>query len=556
MSANATVLSGQASSSPSSVRALRERAEFLKQERSPVENHWADIAELTHTLRNELRGPQQPGNKRMTKVFDGTAMNAAQNLASGLYGTAANPATTWFKISDIDKDFAKSPGVQPWFDIVSRRTLASFGPSFSNFYAESATLFLDIAAFGNSVMSSEMGADRNRFRDICRPLSECYWDVNADGEVNGLYRRPKSTTARQLVMNFGADKVSGRVQRLARETPDAVVDWVHAVVPNDAFVEGRFGHDGKRWVSVNFEIEGEHEISRGGFDDFPYFVPRWAVAAGEKWGRGRGELALADNRSLQVMARANLAAGELAANPPWGAPDEGRISVVRTAPGKITYGAVNSRGEQLVKRLVENINAPFSLEIANQVRDAIKDAFFFSVIQLAGRTGMTATEVMERQEEKMRLMGPYIGRIQSEFLTPLVMRRFHLLSQIPGVFPPPPPALRGRSLQVEFTSPMALAQRSASANGVLRAVAGIAQIAQIDPSALDKLNGDKAVDVLLDGLGVPEVVNDDETVKARRQAREQAQANMAMAQAAKPIADAAKSGAEAVNTLQPQRNAA
>jgi len=549
VSQHAVPLKGQADESPTGLKALLCEADFLKSERSTTESHWADIAEITRPLRNEIRGPQTPGNKRMTRVFDATAINAAQNMAAGLYGTAANPATIWFKLSDLDPDFSKWSGVRPWFDVVSRRLLASFGSSFSSFYAQAPSVFLDIASLGNSVMSSEMAEDRSRFRDICRPISECYWDVNADGEVDQLYRRPKSLTAAQALKMFGADKVSPKLKKLAGDEPNALVDIIHAVVPNDRFQRGMFGHAGKAFVSVYFEVETMHEISRGGFDDFPYFAPRWEVAAGEKYGRGPGEIALADNRSLQVMTKTNLQAGELAGNPPWGAPDEGRISVVRTAPGKVTYGAINSRGDQMLKRLVENVNTPFSLEMANQLREAIKDAFFFSVMQLVGRTGMTATEVLERNEEKMRLMGPYLGRIQSEFLTPLVMRRFRLLQKIPGVFPPPPREMQGRTLQIEFTSPMALAQKSAAAAGVLRAVQGIGMIATVAPEALDKLNGDVAADLVADGYGVPSIINDDETTAAKRKSRVAQQQMQAALAAAQPLADAAHKGAQAVATV-------
>ena len=35
---------------------------------------------------------------------------------------------------------------------------------------------------------------------------------------------------------------------------------------------------------------------------------------------------------------------------------------------------------------------------------------------------MTATEVIQRNEEKMRILGPVLGRLQSELLQPMILR--------------------------------------------------------------------------------------------------------------------------------------
>jgi hypothetical protein len=41
---------------------------------------------------------------------------------------------------------------------------------------------------------------------------------------------------------------------------------------------------------------------------------------------------------------------------------------------------------------------------------------------------MTATEVIQRNEEKMRLLGPVLGRLQSELLKPLIDRVFNIFT--------------------------------------------------------------------------------------------------------------------------------
>ena len=62
-----------------------------------------------------------------------------------------------------------------------------------------------------------------------------------------------------------------------------------------------------------------------------------------------------------------------------------------------------------------------------QRRGAIRDAFYVNQLMMQSGTQMTATEVLQRTEEKMRLLGPVLGRLQSELLQPLITRAFNIL---------------------------------------------------------------------------------------------------------------------------------
>jgi hypothetical protein len=62
-----------------------------------------------------------------------------------------------------------------------------------------------------------------------------------------------------------------------------------------------------------------------------------------------------------------------------------------------------------------------------QRRGAIRDAFYVNQLMMQSGPQMTATEVVQRNEEKMRLLGPVLGRLQSELLRPLIDRTFAIL---------------------------------------------------------------------------------------------------------------------------------
>jgi len=115
---------------------------------------------------------------------------------------------------------------------------------------------------------------------------------------------------------------------------------------------------------------------------------------------------------------------------------------------------------------------------------------------------MTATEWMGRQEEKLRLLGPNLGRIQSEFLSPLIKRRFSMLLRS-NQLPPPPLEIRGMAVDIDYVSPLARAQMAGEAQAVGRLYENLAAMAQLEPSIIDNVDHDQAVQVLGRGWAVP-----------------------------------------------------
>lgn len=529
------------------VKDIIARRDKVRQDRQVWDqNIGAPIAEVIRPLRNELRGPIQEGDRRDRGVYDSTGINANQNLAAGLYGTFVNPSDVWFKYGPLDDELAHRIRVKQWCDIETQRTLKSATPAYSEFYSEVVSYFLDLGAFGNAVFSSELNDDMSGYIDVCRPLSECHWETDSNNKVNTMYRT-FVLPAKTAVQDY--KNLSDKTQKLAEKEPDRPVELIHAVLPaGDSLAREAFKSN-MPFVSTYIEVEHQHQVSKSGYFEFPYHVARWEVAAGGRMGRGPGELALADIKTANTATRDNIKAGNRAADPPWGAPDEGVIRAIRVAPGKISYGAVNQQGKQLLMPLLNGANLPWSLEMADKIREAIKDAFYFSVLQLVGRTGMTATEVLEVREERMRLLAPYGGRIQNDFLCPWALRRFNMHRRL-GLVRPPPPELVNRSIQVAFTSPFALAQKSAAANSTLRTVAAAGELMKLDPDVVDRIDGDQAIQVIQEGFGAPaRILRTDEDTLARRAQRQQAMAAAAGAQIADAGAGALNKGAGALATI-------
>lgn len=522
----------------------------LKAERSNFEKTWQEIADYMRPLRAEFTTGRTPGDRRNQRIFDSTPIMAAEAFAGGIYGMMTNPANRWFALRVQDDGLNDYDPVRDWLYQVETRVLHSFGPDVSRFYAVLPSLYADIACFGTGVFYSEEVPGSYRINDNVRPLAECVIAESAQGDVDTVYRC-FGMTGRQAIDLFGKGLHPSTLSN-AEKKPNDMIRFLHCVAPNEDYQEGKLARDNKPFISEYLEEERKHVVWRGGYEEFPYHVPRWSQAAGEFYGRGLGEQVLPDVKMLNRMDETAIKAAQKMADPPLGAPDEGVIKQARTFPGGITYGAINEQGVQLLKPLYTGGDTRITLEMMEQRRNAIREGFYFSLMQMIGSPNMTATEWMGRQEEKLRLLGPNLGRIQGEFLSPLIKRRFGLLLRS-GQLPPPPQEIQGASLSVEYVSPLARMQMAGEAQAVVRLYQNLTMMAQVDPGVLDNVDNDEAVQILGRGWAVPAPIlrGKDQVQQLREQRQQQQQVAQAAAlaeqggKAANSLASASKNFAQA-----------
>jgi len=138
--------------------------------------------------------------------------------------------------------------------------------------------------------------------------------------------------------------------------------------------------------------------------------------------------------------------------------------------------------------------------------------------------------VLQRNEEKMRLLGPVLGRLQSELLQPLISRSFALLLRN-GLLPAAPEQLQGQDIDIEYVSPLAKAQKLTDLQSMLRGFEVMMQVAEIAP-VMDYLDSDKLVQYLVEVTGLPARVirSDEEVAQMRRQQAQAAEQQAAMQQ--------------------------
>ena len=532
------------------------RLKRLEQERKRGwEAHWRDLAH--HFLPRRARfldaGEQTNNGENRNFLEDGTGIMALRILANGMQSGLTSPARPWFSLTLQNREMAESAAAKLWLQDTYEKMTALF--SQSNFYDQIHVLYSELACFGTGVVIIE--ADP-KIVMRCRTLTvgEYSLDAGEDGRVDTLYRRIRMTP-RQVVQAW-AETCPEEIRDMARQDSDRWLTILHAVEPNADSVSGSMRQNERPWRSVYILLDGGRRqvLEDSGYYEFPALCPRWVVTASDVYGASPAMDALGDCRQLQKLTSDGRLSLELEVNPPMLLAQSGVVGELDTSPGALNYTTAMQPGQEVVRPLIQ---ARANLQALAAEKEGLKEQIqrhfhndLFLMISEAGKN-MTATEVAERNGEKLLMLGPVLDRLRSELFQPLIERVYGIMDRA-GLVAFPPEELARQPVKVEFISILAQAQKQAGLAAVDQLVARTGQLAQLTGSdVLDKLNADALVDTYADLLGTPPnlILADDELAE-KREARQQQQQQMQAMAMAQQGAEAAAKGTQAIRNVMPQ----
>ena len=524
---------------------LLSRFGSLQTSRATWESHWQEIADYVVPRKADVTKTRSPGDKRAELIFDGTAIHAAELMSASLHGMLTNASTKWFGLRFQDRFLDGDDTAKEWLGGVEDVMYQAF--SRSNFQEQIHELYHDLITFGTGVMFIESD-DEFQLRFSTRHISECYLSEDENGRVDTVYRKFKMP-ARAAVARFGELAVPQRVAKMLQKNPYEEVTFIHAVYKRDERDVTRVDALNKPFASVYMDQEEKKIISESGFDEFPYTAPRFLKASFEiGYGRSPAMTALADIKMLNKMCEVTIRAAQKQVDPPLLVPDDGFILPIRTVPGGLNFYRSGTRDR--IEPLNIGANNPLGLNMEEQRRKAIQSAFYVDQLILGQGPQMTATEVVQRTEEKMRLLGPVLGRLQAELLQPLITRVYNILER-KQFFRVAPEFIQNNDISIEYVSPLAKAQRMGDVQSAMRLFELLGPVAQIDRGIMDYVDSDGLTKHMIRALSVPAsaVRGDEEVVAIRqqRQARQEEQRQLAQAQ---QVAEAAGSAAPALKAAQ------
>jgi len=508
-------------------KALLKRYDRLKSQRQNWETHWQEVADYMQPRKADVTKTRSKGDKRTELIFDSSPIQAVELLAASLHGMLTNPSTPWFSLRFKEEDIEFEDEAKEWLESATEQMYIAFGRS--NFQQEIFELYHDLITFGTAAMFIEED-EEDILKFSTRHINEVYIAENDKGRVDTIFRKFKMS-ARAAIQKFGTNVDFESIQK---KNPYEEVDIIHAIYPRDDFDVTKQDKKNMPFESVYMTGKGE-ELSVSGFREFPFVIPRYLKASHEIYGRSPAMTALPDVKMLNEMSKTTIKAAQKQVDPPLLVPDDGFILPVRTVPGGLNFYRSGTRDR--IEPLNIGANNPLGLNMEEQRRNAIRNVFYVNQLMMQQGPQMTATEVIQRNEEKMRLLGPVLGRLQSELLKPLIDRAFNILLR-KNIFKPAPEFLAGKDVEIEYVSPLAKAQKSTELQSIMRGIEIMGSIANVAP-VFDYVNFDKLVRHLMDIVGVPQkVLKPQSQVNAERQQKEQQQQEMQQMQQLQQVAEA------------------
>ena len=525
----------------------RKRLLHLRRDRDRYESDWRRIREYLYPDSGlwlvDDTGRERDGDRDDDKILNDAGGKALDALARGLHGGLTSPSRDWLRITMPHESAQEFGTVRVWLDQV--REMMRDVMARSNFYGALDSLYREIGAFGIGTM---LVLEDNDTVIRCEPLSvgQYYVAQNSKKRPDTLYRR-LSMTGIQMRDEFGEESLSDSVRSaLSSGRLDDSFIVIHCVEHEG----NKRKDDGYKldfpWRSIWFEEKADDKnrvLRLSGYREQPFVAPRWDVDSTNVYGRGPGRRSLPDVKQLQVLEKDKLYAAELLIRPPVQASASLENEAFNLIPGGITF-TDDPSGLQAVYKTEFRIDVAHAIikELEVSIQKSFHVDLFMSMA--AQEKTMTAREVAERSQEKLVMLGPVLERLQGEMLDPIVARIYGIMER-KGMIPPVPDEIAGVPLKIEYIGMLAQAQRLVGLNPMEQYSGFVAQLAQLEPTVLDKMDFDQLVDEYAHDLGVPaSLVRSDDAVAELRAQRAQAQQMQQMEENAHRTLDGAKTASE------------
>ena len=469
-----------------------------------------------------------PGQGKMNRVFDSTAIDSTQKFANKIQSGLFPPYKKWCRLeagNDIPPESRDE--VQKKLDKYTDQMFTVMRQS--NFDLAMGEFFLDLAV-GTSVMLIQPGDAFNPIQFTAVPQYLIALEEGPQGTVDNVYRKYKIRT--EAIMRTYPDAIiSTELQRLIDNEKTEVVELFEAVI---------YHTERGDYCYHVIHPKSKSELVFRKIPESPWVVSRYMKVPGEVFGRGPLLTAIPDIKTLNKTLELVLKNASLAISGVYTAADDGVLnpSNVRIAPGSIIPVARNAgpQGASLAP-LPRSADFNVSQIIINDLRMNIKKILLDESLPPDNMSARSATEIVERMKELSQNLGSAFGRLITETMTPVVARVLSIMNE-KGMIRLP---LRVNGLEVKITpiSPLAKAQNLDDINDVMQFAQianslGAGGQAEIKPEMIAKYVGDK--------LGIPADLrtSDEEKEQIQQQIMQmmQAQAQQeSAAMAEPPVAD-------------------
>lgn len=516
------------------------RIEAFEADRSNWDTLFQDCADYGLPGDNQILRKESGGTER-PDTFQSIAENSIIQLAAGLYSYMFPTDSKAFVLRIDDEELAEINEVKTWLDKVT--SIIHEHLIQSNFRQAFFEFLKQLACFGTACQYEEKGKTQP-LNFICFHISGVYIALDADGNVDTVYRTFEYT-ARQAVQKFKKENLSEVIQS-AYEDPkrkDKKFRFIHAVEPRED-AEDKGDPLTMPIASTYVDRDNKAVVSESGYPEMPYQVSFFDRDAQETYGRSPMMKELPDTKMLGTMKKTRIKSWEKMCDPQIILPDDGSIWPLATEPGGVIYKRAGGEDPSWFEF---KGNLQGMQEAIAEVKSEVRAGFFLDLFDaLIDRQNMTATEVMARIEQKMRLLIHIIGRMQSSYFNPLIHRVIGILQRA-GKLPEIPEELAEKEYRIEYLGRLALVLKTLETEGFVKTMTELKSMVELKamgeeaPAFLDNYDEDIIARSIGMNNGMPAIwlVDIEKRDAERQQKAQQAQA-AAMLDRAPDLAKAAK----------------
>ncbi len=353
--------------------------------------------------KNAMRYTIPTDDTESATLFDATAADAVDNLAASMYSLLTPPESLWINL-------VRESELSPDAETATNMLRAHLNDS--NFYTTIHQCYIDLVVLGTACLfmaENPLGSD-SAFSFTAIPMKDLAILPNAVFHTTSL-------PASDLMERYPNVTLPNHMKDTIKNNPETPIRLVQSLV----------GKDFTAWIDVGGDFEN-NIVARGTFETNPYIIFRWSLVSGEIYGRGPVLRALPDIKTANKVVELVLKNATIAVSGIWQADDDGVINLsnINLTPGAIIPKAVGSSG---LTPLSSGADFDVSQIVLRDLRDRIRHTLLADRLGLLSDKEMTATEILARNADMVRILGATYGRLLHEFIRPLCERGLQILSR-------------------------------------------------------------------------------------------------------------------------------
>lgn len=527
-----------------------------QQARTIRESEWQVIADV-FMPRKDFTLPQRPTELRRRRLTSSVPGMALRRGAALLMAYLINHTMPFVK-ANVDRGLiaAGRPAdlegeARDYLSRVEWQVFDAMMLPESRFLTSCSRLALELCAFGSGVQWT--GRKRGFGpKYLTRPLRACWFSENEDGDVDTLFFQFTLPLwkAVQRWPDHGIKKWSDDVGDEAKARQH--VTCIHAVFPRLGGVEGAEVR-AKPFAEVYLCQDGKAVLEERGYDSFPYSVPRLGVEEGSAYGTGLAWHVLPEALVLHNLTQLTENAVGLKVDPVLMVPKRMFGKTIDRRQGATNQYDAAGLGFQDASKAVQKLEIAGDVTVGAgwlaRLEQNVEQAFFTDWMRLRESGNMTAEEVRERRDLRIRTMSGFVPEIDRDWMGKTADRTLEALVE-EGILRTAPRQLAGVDVDWDYAGPLAIAQLRGQVDAFATAGQLAAQANEIEPGAAYVFNMEEGLREVGEALALPPgTMRDRKTVADLRERDRKAQELAQNAELAKQAGQALQAGGQGTANL-------